>query len=277
MTGPDFDHFCQLVRERSGLVLGPDKAYLVKARLDAVVRAHGFPDLALLLSTLRRAPTEPLIEACVNALATHESSFFRDGSPFVALAASVLPELIAARQAARTLRIWCAACSSGQEAYSVAIVLKEMAGRLAGWNIEILGTDFSRPILQKAATALYSDFEVRRGLSPERLERWFDKSPEGWRPKPPIRQMVTFRPHNLMQRLPAASAFDIIFCRNVLIYFDVDQKLKVLDLLARSMAQDGALFLGSAESILGLPASLAASPSCRGLFHRAAEPSARSA
>lgn len=269
MTGPDFDHFCQLVRARSGLVLGPDKAYLLKARLDPIVRAEGLADVPALLAQVRRTPNEAVIERCVNALATHESSFFRDGAPFEALAQTILPPLLAARAQCKTLRIWCAACSSGQEPYSLAVLLKEQGPRLAGWKIEILATDFSRPILERARGALYSDFEVRRGLSPERLARWFEQTPQGYRPLAQIRDMVTFRPHNLLDRASVLGTFDIVLCRNVLIYFDGDRKRQVLDELCRAMAPDGALILGSAESIISLPPGLEAAPGLRGLCRRA--------
>jgi chemotaxis protein methyltransferase CheR len=270
MIGPDFDHFCQLVRARSGLVLGPDKAYLLKARLDGIVKSEGLADVPALLALIRRAPREAVIERCVNALATHESSFFRDGTPFEVLAKTVLPELIAARAQTRALRIWCAACSSGQEPYSVAIVLKELSHRLAGWNLEIVASDFSRPILERARAATYSDFEVRRGLSPERLARWFEQTPEGYRPVAAIRDMVSFRPHNLLDSAAALGSFDIIFCRNVLIYFDGERKQKVLGELSRALSRDGTLFLGSAESIIGLPTALEPAPGLRGLFRRPA-------
>ena len=147
--------------------------------------------------------------------------------------------------------------------------------RLAGWRIEILATDFSKPILDRAADALYSDFEVKRGLTPERLAKWFEPVPGGYRPTAQIRDMVTFRPHNLLDRAAALGTFDIIFCRNVLIYFDGERKQKVLDELGRAMATDGALFLGAAESIIGLPAPLEAIPGLRGLCRKTAAPAAR--
>jgi chemotaxis protein methyltransferase CheR len=268
MIGPDFDHFCAQVRQRSGLVLGPDKVYLLKARLEPIARAEGLADVPSLLARIRRGACEPLLEKCVNALATHESSFFRDGAPFESLQSMILPQLLAARHEARTLRIWCAACSSGQEPFSIAILLKEMGAKLAGWRVEILATDFSRPILERAAEATYSDFEVKRGLSPERLGRWFEAVPGGWRVRSEVREMVTFRPHNLLERASALGTFDIVFCRNVLIYFDGDRKQKVLDELARALAPDGALFLGAAESIIGLPAMLEAVPGLRGLCRK---------
>lgn len=268
MIGPDYDHFSRLVRERSGLVLGPDKAYLVSGRLDPVARQHGLKDAAAVLGRIRAGAPEALIQACVDALATHESSFFRDGAPFELLSQQVLPGLIARRRAERSLRIWCAACSSGQEPYSVAMILSEMAGAMPGWRTEIVATDFSKPILEKARQGLYSDFEVRRGLSPERQARWFGREENAWRISPKLRQMVTFRPHNLLAGTAGLGTFDIVFCRNVLIYFDPDRKRMALEDLARAMAPDGALFLGSAETILGLSSSLEITPGARGLYRK---------
>lgn len=266
----DYQHFVRLVRERSGLSLGPEKAYLIRNRLDPVARAEGLPDAVALLALIRKGAPDRVLAACVDALATHESSFFRDGAPFELLANTVLPALISARSAQRSLRIWCAACSSGQEPYSVAIALQEMGPRLAGWRLEIVATDFSKPILEKARTAIYSDFEVRRGLTPQRLERWFQKDATAWRPTPQIRNMVSFREHNLLQGAAGLGTFDIIFCRNVLIYFDPDRKRTALDELARALAPDGSLFLGSAETIFGLSEKLELTPGARGLFRKAA-------
>lgn len=268
MIGPDFDHFCRLVHEHSGLVLGPEKAYLIRSRLDPVAREAGFTGAPELLAALRKGGSGALIERCVNALATHESSFFRDGAPFEVLTRRVIPDLVAARGPQRSLRIWCGACSSGQEPYSVAIALQEMGGALAGWRTEIVATDFSAPILEKAKAGLYTDFEVRRGLSPERLARWFEPHAGAWRVSPRLQQMVTFQTHNLLHGAGSLGTFDIVFCRNVLIYFDQARKRMVLEELARAMAPDGALFLGSAETILGLTTSLEITPGQRGLYRR---------
>lgn len=269
MTGADFDYFCRLVKDRSGLVLTPHKAYLVESRLGPVARAEALAGVPQLLERLRAGgpSAEPLVVRCVEAMATHESFFFRDGTPFNLLAGRVLPQLVEARAATRTLRIWCAACSSGQEPYSIAILLKEMGARLAGWRLEITATDLSRPILQKAEAGLYSDFEVRRGLTDARRDRWFVRDGQGWRVSPELRALVKFRPHNLMDDgLPGV--FDVIFCRNVLIYFDVEQKRTVLQAMARTLAEDGALFLGSAETVLGVTDAFELTPGAAGLFRR---------
>lgn len=266
MTGADFDHFRELVRTRSGLQLPPEKAYLVASRLAPVARINGFGDVGELLTAVRLRPTPALQQACVEAMATHESFFFRDGAPFEQLARDVLPRLIEARRATRSLRIWCAACSSGQEPYSIAMLLQELGPQLSGWRTEILATDMSEAILKKARSGLYSDFEARRGLAEERLKRWFVQEGGCWRVSPQLQQMVVFKPHNLLHGAAGMGPFDVVFCRNVLIYFDVAQKRTILADIARSLAEDGRLFLGSAETVLGVSDAFELIPGARGLY-----------
>lgn len=277
MTGPDYDHFCRLVRQRSGLVLTAEKAYLVSSRLAPVARAEGLGTVAELLAVLRIGAPEALLQQAVDVMATHESYFFRDAAPFEQLANAVLPPLIAARQAQRSLRIWCAACSSGQEPYSVAMILMEMGYRLSGWKLDILATDMSEPILRKASAGLYNDFEVNRGLSPERQARWFKQEADGWRVSPTLQQMVRFKPHNLLQGSAGLGVFDVIFCRNVLIYFDLETKRQILDQVRRAMAVDGSLLLGSAETVLGVSSAVEPVPGLRGLYRPTDGALARSA
>jgi chemotaxis protein methyltransferase CheR len=278
LTDADFEHFRQLVRTRSGLALTPEKAYLVTSRLGPIARAEALPDVGALLARLRSGAPEELLRRCVDAMATHESFFFRDGTPFDLLAGRVLPQLIQARAARKSLRIWCAACSSGQEPYSIAMILQEHAARLAGWTLEIVATDMSEAILRKAQSGLYSEFEVKRGLSEDRLRRWFSREGHAWRISPTLQQMVQFRPHNLLHGVNGLGAFDVIFCRNVLIYLEVEQKRTILASISKSLAGDGALFLGSAETVLGLSDTLQLTPGASGLFRPAgAPPLARSA
>ncbi len=268
MIGPDFDHFCALIAQRSGLVLGPEKAYLLRGRLDPIARSEGLADVSDLLALIRKSAPGPLIQRCVEALATHESSFFRDGAPFEALKALVFPRLLARRDGQK-LRFWCAACSSGQEPYSLAIALHEMSSPAAVRDVEIIATDFSEPILAKARKGLYSDFEVRRGLSPERQQRWFERREDGWSVSDQLRHMVSFRQHNLLTGAAGLGMFDVIFCRNVLIYFDAEKKRYVLDELSKALSADGSLLLGSAETILGLTDRIAPVPGARGLYQKA--------
>jgi chemotaxis protein methyltransferase CheR len=248
------------------LVLTADKRYLVDSRLKPIAREHGLADVDAVLAQLRARPSSELARQCVDAMATHETFFFRDGTPFNLFEKRVLPALISARQSTRALRIWCAACSSGQEPYSLAILLQEAAARLSGWRLEIVATDMSEGILGKARSGVYSSFEVKRGLSEDRLKRWFTPEGPNWRVSPALQQMVTFKPHNLLAGAAGLGAFDVIFCRNVLIYFDVAQKRTILQQLSRVLNRDGALFLGSAETVLGVTDAFELTPGASGLF-----------
>lgn len=268
MSGPEFEAFCRLIKEKSGLILTPAKAYLVSSRLTPVARAEGFETVPKLLAHLQTGGSDALVERCVEAMATHESFFFRDVTPFDILSKNVLPQLAKSRANSRSLRIWCAACSSGQEPYSVAMLLEEHSALFAGWRIEIVATDMSKAILKKASTGIYSDFEVGRGLSEDRRKRWFTKEGAVWKVAPQLQRMVTFRTHNLLSGSATMGGFDVIFCRNVLIYFEVEQKRKVLEGLSRSMPEDGSLFLGSAETVLGLTDAFELTPGAAGLFRR---------
>lgn len=265
MTDLSFDYFRELLKARSGLTLTPEKGYLIRGRLNPLATSLGLQDADALLSRLRSAPTESLIQSCVDAMATHETSFFRDRTPFDGLEQAVLPRLVAARRGSRRLRIWCAACSSGQEPYSLAMLARETPA-LQGWTVEIVATDMAAAILSKASKARYTDFEVRRGLSDERRSRWMTPVDGGWEVKEDLRRLVSFRTHNLLKGAPPGEPFDIVFCRNVLIYFDVEGKRRVLGQLARSLQPDGALFLGSAETLIGVTDEFISSPGVRGLY-----------
>jgi chemotaxis protein methyltransferase CheR len=266
MTGPDFEHFARLVQQRSGLALGPDKAYLVLSRLGPLAREMGLADAPALLARLRAGAPETLTRRCVDAMATHESLFFRDATPFEQLKTHLLPELHARRTPGVPLRVWSAACSSGQEPYSLAILGREMAPLLGGRRLQILATDMSEAVLEKARAGVYSEFEVRRGLSPERLQKWFVKSGRGFEVAPELKTNVEFRRHNLLDGPASLGRFDIVFCRNVLIYFDRPDKAKVLEQIARTINPGGALVLGSAESAFGLTDAFVQSPATRGLL-----------
>lgn len=265
MTGPDYDWFCRLVRDRSGLVLSPEKAYLVQSRLQPIARESGRPGVPELLAALKSGREPALAERCVDAMNTHESFFFRDGSPFETLERA-LPGLIEARRDRRSLRIWSAACSSGQEAYSVAMLLQPFKAQLAGWRVEILGTDVSETILAKARRGVYNAFEVQRGLPEGQRGRWFVETPEGWAVSPELKTWTSFRTHNLLAGTAGLGAFDVVFCRNVLIYFDQATKGRVLDQIAGVLPDDGLLFLGSAETVMGLTEAFAPAPDARGAY-----------
>jgi len=248
----DFDFISSLIKSRSGLVLTPDKSYLLESRLMPVARKHGLKGLDDLINQLRTRKEEALIVEVTEAMTTNESFFFRDVKPFDLLRDEVLPPILEARQAQKHLRIWCAAASSGQEPYSIAIVLKELGVKLAGWKIDIIGTDISHDILNKAKGGMYSQFEVQRGMPIQLLLKYFDKKDENWEIKPEIKSMVQYKYWNLLDDLRSLGGFDIVFCRNVLIYFDAETKGKVLENVSQLMAKDGMLFLGGAETVLGV-------------------------
>lgn len=265
MTPSDYDYLRKRLKERSGLVLSADKQYLVESRLLPVARAAGFAGLADLVRALMLGD-DALMMAVVEAMMTHESFFFRDKIPFELFRSTILPALIAARKNTRTIRIWCAAASTGQEPYSLAMCLQELERKIAGWRIELLATDLGNDVLKKAQQGLYSQFEVQRGLPIQLLIRHFAQIGEMWQIVPAIRAMVKFQQLNLLSDFNRLGRFDLIFCRNVLIYFDTQTKIGVLDRLARAMAADGYLVLGAAETVVGLTESFKIVPDKRGLY-----------
>ena len=251
MKPDDFDFLAKLLKDRSGLVLSKDKSYLLESRLMPVARKRGYKGLEELVAQLRRRD-EALAADVTDAMTTNESFFFRDSKPFDQFRDVVLPNLLKTRATKKSFRIWCAAASSGQEPYSLAMILKENAAKLAGWRTEIIGTDLSREILQKARTGLYSQFEVQRGLPIQLLVKYFKKRDDQWEIDPAIRAMVQYKEWNLLQDLKALGTFDVVYCRNVLIYFDQPTKGVVLDNISKQMTDDGVLYLGGAETVLGI-------------------------
>jgi len=251
---------------RSGLVLSLDKGYLLESRLAPLARAEGYPSIEALINSARRENSDRLLWSITEALATHETFFFRDNTPFDLFKNEVLPVLSRARGTTGKIRIWCAACSSGQEPYSLAMLLEEERARLNGLKVEIVATDMAGRILEKAKAGVYSQFEVQRGLPIQRLIAHFEQNGEQWRIKPNIRQMVTFQKQNLLENFNALGNFDVIFCRNVLIYFDAETKSKVLNNLARQTARDGYLIMGAAETVVGLSNEFSPVEGQRGLY-----------
>ncbi|MGB6535755.1 MAG: protein-glutamate O-methyltransferase CheR [Xanthobacteraceae bacterium] len=252
MTPLDYDYLRRLLKQRSGLVLGAEKQYLVESRLLPVARKAGLGSLAALVGALKGADESALTNAVVEAMATNESFFFRDKVPFEHFRTIVMPALLKARPNSRYIRIWCAAASTGQEPYSLAMMLKEMDRKLADWRIDILATDISNEVLEKARQGLYSQFEVQRGLPIQLLIKYFTQVGELWQIAPDIRAMVKFRQFNLLSDFSLLGMFDLIFCRNVLIYFDRPTKIDVLDRLAQLTFRDGYLVLGAAETVVGV-------------------------
>lgn len=269
MTELDFQFLCGLLKARSGLALTPEKRYLVESRLSPICRRFELDTLSGLVGALKVGRTPGLETAVVEAMTTNETFFFRDKGPFDLFRDVLLPRYLSARAGTRRLRIWCAAASTGQEPYSLAMLLSETSARLAGWQVQIVATDISTEVLEKAKAGIYNQFEVQRGLPIQLLVKYFKQNGDQWQISPQIRAMVDYRPLNLIKEFGHLGTFDIIYCRNVLIYFDKPTKTDVLERLANVMAPDGALLLGAAETVIGLTDSLSPDVANRGLYGKA--------
>ncbi len=252
LTTADFDYIRDVVRRRSAIVLEPGKEYLVESRLVPLARKEGEQTIGQLVTRMRREGDGPLLGRVVDAMTTNETSFFRDNHPFDALQRLVLPELIKARGKDRRLSIWCAAASSGQEPYSITMLLKDALQLHPGWRVSLLATDISQDVLDRTRDGRYTQLEVNRGLPVAMLVRYFDRVGTHWQVKQEMRSMVQTRLLNLALPLPAIGAFDVVFLRNVLIYFDAPTKRAVLQRVRQVLRPDGYLFLGGAETTLGI-------------------------
>jgi chemotaxis protein methyltransferase CheR len=263
-----FDALRAYLRQASGLILDADKRYLVESRLTTIMRRESMTGLSDLVHALETNRVPRLAQEVIQAMTINETYFFRDKLPFDTFRDSLLPDLIKARATQKQIRIWCAAASTGQELYSLAMILEEASSRIPGWRTEIFGTDLSEAALARAKEALYSQFEVQRGLSTQQLLRYFTQTGDMWKLKENIRSRVTFKHMNLLDDYTLLGTFDIIFCRNVLIYFDAARKSDVLRRMTRTLASDGFILLGAAESIIGLDTQLAPHPRYRGVLVR---------
>ena len=248
----DSDFLRQLVRQRSGIVLGEDKAYLLESRLTPLAKAIGLSDLAMLVARLRAEPSGQLARQVVEAMTTNETFFFRDIFPFECLKKLVLPDLVAKRAAGKRLDLWCAASSSGQEPYSIAMIMREHFPQLATWSTRMLATDLASEVLKRAREGRYSQLEVNRGLPAPLLIKWFAKDGLDWRVKDDLRRMIEYKEMNLLETYPINGGLDIIFIRNVLIYFDVETKKMILGKCRKLLRPDGYLFLGGAETTMNI-------------------------
>lgn len=276
MQAADLALVSALVHARAGIVLGADKAYLIESRLASVARRLGFAELAGLLAALRRVLSEPLLRAVTEAMTTNETSFFRDPRPFEQLEHAVLPQLVRTRADKRALRIWSAAASTGQETYSVAMCLDEFLPTLVGWNLALIGTDIAAAAIERAQVGRYSSFEVHRGLTEARLARHFTRTGRDWQVEARLARMVDFRCANLLLGCRELGRFDIVFLRNVLIYFDLETRRRVLAEVRAMLADDGYLFLGGTETVLGVSDAFTAWPAARGIVRPTeADPPAR--
>jgi chemotaxis protein methyltransferase CheR len=253
MNREEFDFFAALVKQRAGYVIEPDKAYVVENRLARLAQRNRCGDMGQLVDLMRRAPDGDVARDVVDALIAKDTYFFRHAETFQSLRESVVPRAQIQRAGARSLRVWCAACATGQEAYSVAMVLDQMAVELSGWSCEVVGSDISKQLIERAAAGLYNRFEVQRGLPVRMLLKFFDEAPdEQWQVNERIRGMVSFGIANLLQPAPELGVFDIVLCRNVLGSFDAEGQAATLDRLAAAMNEGGMLMLGEGEQIAGL-------------------------
>ena len=262
----DFELLRHIVKSRSGLTLSPDKAYLLENRLMAVARKWGMNDIEGLAATVRGAPNEELLREITEAMTTNETLFFRDQSPFDQLEKVVLPRLLEARKNTRHVRIWSAGCSSGQEPYSIAMVIKQLGSAFENWRVDILATDISRTMLDKARAGLYTQFEVQRGLPIAMLMKYFSQAGDKWELDPGIRAMVNFDEFNLLNDPTPLGRFDVVFCRNVLIYLDQPTKARVLENICRLMPEDGLLYMGGAETVMGVTEKFQPVNEYRGMY-----------
>jgi len=274
VTPLDYEYLRKLLKERSGLDLSSDKQYLVESRLVPLAHRYGHSGISELVARMKGGG-EALIADVVEAMTTNETFFFRDKIPFDHLRETVLPALLQSRAARRSIRIWSAASSTGQEPYSIAMVLKEQAQLLAGWRVEIVATDLSLEVLEKSKSGIYSQFEVQRGLPIQLLVKYFTQTGELWQLNADIRAMVQHRQLNLLQDFSHLGSFDIIFCRNVLIYFDQDTKASIFGRIAKMLEPDGVLALGAAESVVGITSAFKPYPDRRGLYCLSMAPVAR--
>jgi chemotaxis protein methyltransferase CheR len=250
ISDADYAFLTGILRDHSGLAVGEGREYLMESRLRPVAVQLGHPTLEELVDRLRCRPEQEVIRLVCEAMATNETSFFRDGVPFELLRSRILPELIRRRAASRSIRIWCTAASFGQEPFSVAMLLEDFP--LSDWNVEIIATDFSRPALCRARAGIFTPFEVQRGLSPEQRARFLVRAGVDWRIRDSTRRRVCFTELNLIHSFGQLGEFDLILCRNVLIYFDLRTKRDVLDRMALTLAPEGYLILGAAESAIGI-------------------------
>lgn len=249
MTPQNLQFFAELLHQRTGILIDETKDYLVKTRLAPIAGTSGYADIDALIDAIRERPEARMVDAALDAMTTNETFFFRDQTPFEALRTLLSDP---GRRGSGPIRIWSAAASTGQEAYSIAMLCDELPHLSAENAVEIVGTDISQSCLTKAAAGVYSSFEIQRGLPIQKLTRYFEKDGESWRAKTELRSRVTWKRHNLMDSPWALGRFDIVFCRNVLIYFDVSTRRRILDLVAGQMQNGGHLFLGASETTLGV-------------------------
>jgi len=251
VTPPEYEYLRKFLKDYSGLDLSADKQYLIESRLFPLARKVGLSGISELVQKIMGGSAAFNVQV-VEAMTTNETFFFRDKVPFEHFRNLIMPQMLRSRANRKSVRIWCAAGSTGQEPYSLAMSLKEMGAALDGWRIEIVATDLSQEVLEKSRAGLYSQFEVQRGLPIQLLVKYFKQVGELWQINPDIRAMVQHRQFNLLHDFSELGVFDLIFCRNVLIYFDQETKTNIFNRLAKALEPDGFLVLGAAETVIGL-------------------------
>ncbi len=270
MNITDFDIYRDILKGKSGLVLSADKSYLIESRLGPVAKKWGYDTLDAMTHVLRGVPSQDLVNDIVEAMTTNETSFFRDTKPFDIFKNTVLPYYKNKPGHNKRMRIWCAAASSGQEPYSLAMTIKEEAVHMPGWQFEIVATDISHEILEQAREGLYTQFEVQRGLPITHLMKYFTQNGDKWMINDDVKNMIQFKYFNLLDSMTTLGQFDVVFCRNVLIYFDQPTKKDVMERAHNQMADDAFFFLGGAETVLGITDVFKGVPDCRGLYAKSA-------
>jgi chemotaxis protein methyltransferase CheR len=265
VTPLEYEYLRKILRDSSGLDLSADKQYLIESRLLPLSRKAGLSGISELVEKMK-VGSASLATQVVEAMTTNETFFFRDKIPFDHFRLSILPEILRARAGRKSIRIWCAAASTGQEPYSLAICLKEMGTALSGWRVEIIATDLSQEVLEKSKAGLYSQFEVQRGLPIQMLVKYFTQRGELWQANADLRAMVQHRQLNLLHEFSQLGRFDVILCRNVLIYFDQNTKIRIFNRLAKALEPDGFVLLGAAETVVGLTDVFKPCPERRGLY-----------
>jgi chemotaxis protein methyltransferase CheR len=255
-----------LLEARTGQQLTMSRRWRIETALSALLRERGIPTLDELITILVMGREPSLATQVVEALLNNETYFFRDRSPFDLLGKAALPTLMQRRQSTKRLRIWSAGCSTGQEAYSLAMLFAEDPLKWAGWTIDILGSDVSEGAVRRAREGVYTQFEVQRGLGIAQMIKWFEECDGGWRAIEALRRVVRFQVHNLMEPVPHPGEFDIVLCRNVLLYLNSERRGQVFDRIGRAMAADGWLMLGAGETVIGQTRRFEADKDARGLY-----------
>jgi chemotaxis protein methyltransferase CheR len=264
----DFLFAC--LHKESGLVLDESKSYLLESRLEPLAVQEGFVTLEELGKKMMKTPSPTLIQKVVEAMTTNETSFFRDRVPFDIFKSQIIPNLIKANEKTKRLRIWSACCSTGQEPYSLSMLLSDIEAQLQQWDIKLLATDIDQKVLQHAQAGIYTQYEVQRGLPILYLTRYFTKSDGSWTVNPAIRKRIEFKILNLLTDFTYFGVFDVIFCRNVLIYFDLSTKKKILEQMSRMLSPSGVLFLGSTETSIGITDKIVRMSSEKGHYYKKA-------